>query len=63
MSRRMPHTINDWPAMLQTIMICTPRTGSSTRCSSMAPQIAEKANPATLETTAAEKMAAAMPSD
>ena len=45
------------PAALQIIMICTARTGSSTTCRSSAPQIAEKANPATLDTRAETKTA------
>jgi len=58
MSRRSDHTISAWPAMLQIIMISTTCTGSSSRWNSMAPQIAEKAKPATLDVSAAMKTAA-----
>jgi hypothetical protein len=56
-SRRSAHTISAWPQALQIIMICTARTGSSIRWNSMAPQIAEKAKPATLEISAAANTA------
>jgi hypothetical protein len=57
-ARRSDHVISAWPPRLHTIMICTASTGSSLRWNSMAPQIAEKAKPAMLETRAATKAAA-----
>src|SRR3954470_11778675 len=44
-------------AMLQTIMTTTSWTGSGTRCSSIAPQMAENAKPTMLESVAANKTA------
>lgn len=46
-----------WLAILQTIMIWTIYMGSPARWNSMAPQTAEKANPAMLETADARRMA------
>ena len=63
MPRRIAQVIVAWLAMLQVIMICTTRTGSSAKWNNIAPQIAENANPAMLDARAPTPIAAitAMP--